>query len=209
MVHPAEGAGVERGGHAGSIWSCVKGLQIWKISMCTSLLYHTFGIRGYEYVRTEYQGGQVIFTINQDLKTCRCSACGAREVRPRGRVERRFRALPIGSRVTTLVLPIPRGNVWPAAWCGRSEIPFADPRAHYKAEAHGQQPRRPELQRGRFRRYPGLWNRLLWKIRVPFRTPPEFYFFIVDKDWAECYTSQLDQSARAVQRSCPTLIEKR
>ena len=46
--------------------------------MCTSLLYHTFGIRGYEYVRTEYQGGQVIFTINQDLKTCRCSACGAR-----------------------------------------------------------------------------------------------------------------------------------
>jgi hypothetical protein len=66
--------------------------------MSTSLLYHAFGIRGYEYVRTEYQGGEVIFTINQDLKTCRCSACGSNEIRPRGSVERRFRALPIGSR---------------------------------------------------------------------------------------------------------------
>ena len=100
--------------------------------MCTSLLYHTFGIRGYEYVRTEYQGGQVIFTINQDLKTCRCSACGAREVRPRGRVERRFRALPIGSRVTTLVRPIRACNVWPAAWCGRSRSPSPIRGAHYR-----------------------------------------------------------------------------
>ena len=109
--------------------------------MCTSLLYHTFGIRGYEYVRTEYQGGQVIFTINQDLKTCRCSACGAREVRPRGRVERRSRALPIGSRVTTLVLPIPRGQCLACGVVRQVEIPFADPRGALQAEAHGQQPR--------------------------------------------------------------------
>jgi len=29
--------------------------------MSTSHLYHGFGIRGYEYVRTEHQDGQVIF----------------------------------------------------------------------------------------------------------------------------------------------------
>ena len=184
-----------------------KGLQIWKISMCTSLLYHTFGIRGYEYVRTEYQGGQVIFTINQDLKTCRCSACGHARSGHEVGSSRRFRALPIGSRVTTLVLPIPRVQCLACGVVRQVEIPFADPRGALKAEAHGQQPRSLSFK-GAFRRYPGLWNRLLWKIRVPFRTPPEFYFFIVDKDWAECYTSQLDQSARAVQRSCPTLIEK-
>jgi hypothetical protein len=38
---------------------------------------------------------------------------------------------------------------------------------------------------------------------------PNFIFFIVDKDWAECFTSRLAQFARAVQRSCATLIEKR
>ena len=41
--------------------------------MSTSLWYHSFGIRGYEYVRTEYRGGQVIFTIDrrvQDPPVC-------------------------------------------------------------------------------------------------------------------------------------------
>jgi hypothetical protein len=42
--------------------------------MSTSLLYHAFGIRGYEYTRTDYQDGQTIFTIHQDPKTCRCWA---------------------------------------------------------------------------------------------------------------------------------------
>ena len=27
--------------------------------MSTSLLYHAFGIRGYEYVRTQYEGGRI------------------------------------------------------------------------------------------------------------------------------------------------------
>ena len=36
--------------------------------MSTSLLYHAFGIRGYEYVRTEYRGGEVIFTIDKDAR---------------------------------------------------------------------------------------------------------------------------------------------
>ena len=52
--------------------------------MSTSLLYHAFSIRGYEYVRTDYQGGAVIFTIRQEPKTFRCEACGSRDVRPRG-----------------------------------------------------------------------------------------------------------------------------
>ena len=45
--------------------------------MSTSLLYHAFGIRGYDYVRTDYQDGRVIFTITQDPEDWRCSACGA------------------------------------------------------------------------------------------------------------------------------------
>jgi hypothetical protein len=39
--------------------------------MPTSLLYHAFGIRGYQYTRTDYQGAQVIFTIHQDPQSAR------------------------------------------------------------------------------------------------------------------------------------------
>ena len=99
--------------------------------MSTSLLYHAFGIRGYEYVRTEYRRGEVIFTISQDVKTCRCSACGARELRPRGRVEHHFRALPIGSRPTTVVLLVPRVQCLVCGVVRQVEIAFADPRRGY------------------------------------------------------------------------------
>jgi transposase len=78
-----------------------------EISISTSLLYHAFGIRGYHYTRTDYHDGQVIFTIEQELQTCRCPACGSREVKPRGHVERRFQTGPIGSKTTIVTLPIP------------------------------------------------------------------------------------------------------
>jgi transposase len=99
--------------------------------MSTSLLYHAFGIRGYEYIRTEYQGGQVIFTIDQEHKTFRCAACGSRDVQPRGRAERQFRSLPIGSRVTSLVFPIPRVACRACGMIRQEEISFADPRRTY------------------------------------------------------------------------------
>ena len=34
--------------------------------MSTSLLYHAFGTRGCVYSRTQFDNGQVIFTIHQD-----------------------------------------------------------------------------------------------------------------------------------------------
>ena len=76
--------------------------------MSTSLLYQAFGIRGYEYVATNYQDGGVRFRITKELKDCRCSACGSNHVASRGQVERQFRCLPIGHRPVTVVLPIPR-----------------------------------------------------------------------------------------------------
>jgi transposase len=99
--------------------------------MSTSLLYHAFGIRGYEYVRTDYQGGATIFTIHQDPDACRCSACGSRAVISRGHAERQFVALPIGSRKTTVVLPIPRVECRACGLVRQVQVPFADPRRSY------------------------------------------------------------------------------
>jgi transposase len=99
--------------------------------MSTSLLYHAFGIRGYEYVRTGYLGGATIFTIRQDPDDCRCSACGSRDVISRGHAERRFVTLPIGSRKTTVALPIPRVECRACGAVRQVRVPFADPRRSY------------------------------------------------------------------------------
>jgi transposase len=99
--------------------------------MSTSLLYHAFGIRGYQYTRTDYQNGHVIFTIHQEPETCRCAACGSPDVQSRGRVERRFRSLPIGRRATFVDLPIPRVECRSCGLVRQVEIPFADARRTY------------------------------------------------------------------------------
>src|SRR6516165_4207372 len=99
--------------------------------MSTSFLYHAFGIRGYDYVRTEYPDGHVIFTIAQDPRDCRCPACGSRDVISRGHAERRFRSLPIGRRPTAVVLPIPRVECRACGAVRQVEVPFADPRRSY------------------------------------------------------------------------------
>ena len=99
--------------------------------MSTSLLYHAFGIRGYHYTRTEYQGGATIFTIRQEPETCRCPACGSPQVQSRGQVQRRFRTIPIGHRATFVVLPIPRVQCQACGVVRQVKIPFADPRRSY------------------------------------------------------------------------------
>jgi transposase len=99
--------------------------------MSTSLLYHAFGIRGYKYARTDYPDGQVIFTIRQAPETCRCPACGSTQVQSRGHVERRFRSLPVGSRTTAVVLPVPRVECRDCRVVRQVEVAFADPRRTY------------------------------------------------------------------------------
>jgi transposase len=99
--------------------------------MSTSLLYHAFGVRGYHHTRTDFQGGQTIFTIRQEPETCRCPACGSPQVRSRGQVERRFKTLPIGDRPTFVVLPIPRVECRACGVVRQVAVPFADVRRSY------------------------------------------------------------------------------
>ena len=99
--------------------------------MSTSLLYHAFSIRGYRHVATDFRDGSVIFRITQELKDCRCSACGSAHVASRGQVERQFRCPAIGHHPVTVVLPIPR--VW-CLNCGvirQVTVDFAEPRRSY------------------------------------------------------------------------------
>jgi transposase len=99
--------------------------------MSTSLLYHGWGLRGYRYRRTAFVDGGIEFMIEQNPDTLRCGDCGGRRVVRQGQVVRRFRALPIGSKPVTLVLPIQR--LW-CADCGKTrqvQVAFADERRSY------------------------------------------------------------------------------
>ncbi len=99
--------------------------------MSTSLLDHGFGVRGYEYVRTEYVEGQIRFSIRQPRKALRCSARGSRAVRPRGTAERPFRTPPIGSRLVLVSFPIPRVCCQHCGVTRQVALDFAGPRRTY------------------------------------------------------------------------------
>jgi transposase len=94
-------------------------------------LYHAFGVRGYRYVRSEFVGGEVHFTVEQERAEMRCRACQADDVIARGKVVRRFRSVPIGGRRVWVILPIQR------VWCRRCgliqqvDVAFADRRRSY------------------------------------------------------------------------------
>jgi transposase len=53
------------------------------------------------------------------------------DVQPRGRVERQFRSLPIGTRSTTIVFPIPRVARRTCELVRQVKLGFADPRRTY------------------------------------------------------------------------------
>lgn len=99
--------------------------------MSTSLLYHGFGIRGYRYVRTDYVEGGVVFTIAQDVKTCRCPACASANVILKGGTMRRFRGLPIGGKRVTIVFRVPRVACSDCGAIRQVTLSFADPRRSY------------------------------------------------------------------------------
>jgi transposase len=99
--------------------------------MSTSLLYHAFAIRGYDYRKTDYAQGTVTFTIAQDPKDWRCPACGSRQVIGRGHTERCFRTVPIGRRPVCIVLPVQRVGCLACGVVRQVDVAFADPRRSY------------------------------------------------------------------------------
>jgi transposase len=99
--------------------------------MSTSLLYHAFGIVGYQHVSQQFQGGQVTLCIAQSRDRLCCSQCGCDDVWVRGHQERTFRTIPIGRKPVFVSLDVAR------VWCPvcdavrQVKIGFADPKKRY------------------------------------------------------------------------------
>jgi len=99
--------------------------------MSTSLLYHGFGVRGYDYVNSKYEGGAVAFTLRPKAFELQCSACRSHNVIRRGKVERQFRSLPIGNKPVWLSLAVQRVQCLVCGLIRQVKIGFADPRRTY------------------------------------------------------------------------------
>lgn len=100
--------------------------------MSTSLLYHGFGVRGYEYMSTEYSGGCTTFRIELLRKRLRCPECGSAEVVCKGYSPPRiFLGVPIGSRPTRIEFEVPRVRCEACGITRQVDVGFADPRKRY------------------------------------------------------------------------------
>jgi transposase len=99
--------------------------------MSTSLMYHGFGLIGYDYVRTQYEGKNITFTIRHKREKLRCSVCSGREMMMRGTTKRRFRTVPVGSKVVFFDLEVQRICCLRCGSIRQVSLGFADPRFSY------------------------------------------------------------------------------
>jgi len=99
--------------------------------MSTSILYHGFGLVGYDYMRTQYREGKIIFTIQHKRDKIRCPACRSRDIVLRGTTARRFRAIPIGHKRVFFDLEVQRIGCRRCSCIRQVDLGFADPRFSY------------------------------------------------------------------------------
>jgi len=96
--------------------------------MSTRLLYHAWGVRGYRLVCTRFAKSRVWFGIEHDERSLRCSPCGSTRTEKSGKVPRRFRTLPIGSRPVILQRSIQRLCCFDCGKTCQVKLAFADAR---------------------------------------------------------------------------------
>jgi len=85
--------------------------------MSAALLYHAFGMKGYEYESTQFVEGNVFVWVKPRRDTWCCSACGSGKVTGHGLHVRPIRSLPIGARAVWLMVRVPRVA---CAVCGKT-----------------------------------------------------------------------------------------
>lgn len=73
-----------------------------------SLLYHGFGLKDQEHLKTTYEGGEIIFHIRTKASKLRCSDCGSSNIILKGKQVRKFKTLSIGLKPVFLEAEVQR-----------------------------------------------------------------------------------------------------
>src|SRR5690348_6588001 len=99
--------------------------------MSTSLLYHAFGIRGYDYVATRYQGGEIFVMVETPRESFRCPACGSADVHLDEWCPRRWKTVPIGAKTVWIEMDVPKLECQSCGAKQRMELGFAKAKRQY------------------------------------------------------------------------------
>lgn len=99
--------------------------------MSTSLMYHAFGLTGFDYKRTDYVSGNIMFHIYPKPKLIRCPLCHSFKVIKRGQYQRWVKTVPIGQKPVWLIVDVPRVECKKCQHVRRIDIQFADERRWY------------------------------------------------------------------------------
>jgi transposase len=99
--------------------------------MSTSLLYHAFGIRGYEYVATRYQGGEIFVVVEAPRESFRCPSCGSSQVHLDEWCPRRWKTVPIGAKAVWIEMDVPKIECQSCGAKRRVELGFAKAKRQY------------------------------------------------------------------------------
>lgn len=99
--------------------------------MSSSLLYHTWGVRGIAYLATQYEGKTTRFRVKVHPNFLRCENCGSTNVQTAGSVQRVLKMLPVGRRHCELHVDIPRLLCLKCGKTRQPHLPFADPKKQY------------------------------------------------------------------------------
>jgi transposase len=99
--------------------------------MSTSLLYHGFGIRGYQYLATRYEEGEIFLKMEAPRKSLKCPACGSSHVHIDEWCPRRWRTLPIGSKAVWIQMDVPKVECQQCGAKQRVKLGFADPKRRH------------------------------------------------------------------------------
>lgn len=94
--------------------------------MSNSLLYHGFGLKGVEYLGTEYMEGAVIFHIRTKDENLQCGNCGSKQIIKKGVIQRKFKTVPIGLKEVFLLADIQRLQCKDCGKTQQEKLSYAD-----------------------------------------------------------------------------------
>jgi transposase len=88
-------------------------------------------MKGYEYRKTDYWLGAVVFEMACGKERMRCPVCGSAQVTCQGKTWRLFRSVPIGKKRTFIGLEVPRVECSSCQVVRQVTLGFADPRIRH------------------------------------------------------------------------------
>jgi transposase len=96
------------------------------------MLYHVWGIRGYQVAGSEkVEGNSILVSIQPTPKMMRCSRCGSKDVIRKGVMYRLIRGVPVGSRDMWFDVAVPRVRCDQCGVTRQVRIPFAETKKRY------------------------------------------------------------------------------